>query len=605
MKPRTLPGILAYRARATPAAPAYCVKRGDTWEPVTWVDFERGVEAVARALAAHDIARGDRVGILGPTCIEWEYLQMGALRIGAVAVGIDPNYRGDTLQDLLHGLDLAALGVKDADTLNRVPADVRSSLKLVVSFEASFPAEAPSISVRDVVRARHVTHGDAPALPEPAGNDPAITVFSSGTTGVPKPITYTHEQVALAIEAITASFPDIGHESHFACWLPLANLFQRIINFCAIDLGATTYIVSDPRALMQEIRGISPAILIGVPRFYERLHAGISAQLAASPGFRGAVARWALALARRQALNTATASDRALARLADALVYSRIRATLGPNMRYLVSGSAPMAHWLLRWYDALGLSVYEAYGVSEDIIPIAMNRPGARRPGTVGKPLPANDVQLAQDGEILVRGPGVHSGDFAAAQSGAVAARYWPTGDLGRFDAEGFLSVTGRKADVFKSAGGRWIAPQPIEAALRTVPYVDHVVAVGAGRTGVVAIASLDWEALRTHAAARGIDAAPLDKSGLTESGRRLLQDDFVAAAAAFTDSERPRAVILVGHAFSIEGGELTTNLKLRRQMIETRFRQAIEDAYSALAAGSGQGAGAARERPPLILSYP
>ena len=606
MKPRTLPGILAGRARATPSAPAYCIKRGDTWEPVTWADFERGVEAVARALAAHDIARGDRIGIIGPTCIEWEYLQMGALRIGAVAVGIDPHYRDETLRDLLHTLDLAALGVKDADTLIRVPADVLSSLKLVASFEAPLAAEVPSISLPDVVSGRHSAQNRPPLLPGPDSDDPAITVFSSGTTGTPKPITYRHEQVAHAIEAITASFPDIGCGSHFACWLPLANLFQRIINFCAIDLGATSYIVSDPRALMQELRGISPAILIGVPRFYERLHSGISAQLAALPGFGGAVARWALALARRQALHTATAVDRASTWLADALVYRRIRSMLGPNLRYLISGSAPMPRWLLRWYDALGLPVYEAYGVSEDIVPIAMNRPGARRLGTVGKPLPVNEVRLAKDGEILVRGPGVHDdGLVASNRPGADdEARYWPTGDLGRFDADGFLSVTGRKADVFKSAGGRWIVPQPIEAALRTVPYVDHIVAVGAGRPGVIAIASLDWEALCTYAAARGVEVSPSGERQLTEHGRHLLREDFVAAAAAFTDSERPRAVILVGHAFSIEGGELTTNLKLRRQAIEARFRQHIEDAYSELATGSSQRTEAARERP-LILSYP
>jgi len=602
---RTLPAILARRARETPLAAAFSVKAsGGAWETVTWGAFERSVDAVARALVASGISCKDRIGILGPTSIEWEYLQMGALRMGAVAVGIDPNYADETLQDLLRALDLAALGVKDVRTLARIPPDVRRALKLIVFFEAPVSTDAVFLCLPDLVSGAHASAPQIEPLAGPGDSDPAIVVFSSGTTGTPKPITYTHAQVVLAIDAIVDVFPDIEPGSHFACWLPLANLFQRIINFCAIEKGATSYMVPDPRSVIAELGAISPAILIGVPRFYERLHAGISAQLEAAPGLRGAVGRWALRLARRRAFGTAMALDRALTGLADALVFSRIRATFGPRLRYLISGSAPMARWLLDWYEALGLSLYEAYGVSENIIPVAMNRPGARRLGTVGKPLPANEVRLAEDGEILVRGPGLSADCLAAvALPGPEGGRFWPTGDLGRFDEQGFLSVTGRKSDVFKSAAGRWVVPQHIEAALRTVPYADHVVAVGAGRPGVVAIVSVNRESLSAHAGTRASDSSASPLPGLTEDERRMLQRDFAGAGARLAESERPKVVIVVDAPFTVEGGELTTNLKLRRQAIENRFQRSIAEAYSALEAAGSAAERSARARPLILLS--
>jgi long-chain acyl-CoA synthetase len=587
---RTLPDLLDWRASATPSAPAYCIKREAGWVPVTWAEFSRGTEAVAKALAAYGVGHGDRVGILGPTCLEWEYLQMGALRIGAVAVGLDANYRDDILQALTRTLDLAALGVKDHGTLRRVPAEVRRGLKVVALFEGPSDAASRSISLPRVVGSEYGSGEEVRAPRAPESDDAAIVVFTSGTTGDPMPITYSHGQVMLAIDEIVNAFPDVGPDSRFACWLPLANLFQRIIDFCALRLGAVSYIVTDPRSLMSELRIIAPTILIGVPRFYERLHAGISSEIGAATGLRGTVARWALRLAERRAAN------RASAWLADLVVYARVRAAFGSNLRYLVSGSAPMARRLLDWYELLGLPLYEAYGVSQDIVPVAMNRPGARRLGTVGKPLSANDVRLADDGEILVSGPGVYR-DFAGVDDeGPGAARYWPTGDLGRFDDEGYLTIIGRKTEVFKSAGGRWIAPQRVEAALRTLSYVDDVLVVGAGRPALVALAHVKWEELSAQ------DGAQRSGSELSDDVRDLLQRDFADAMTVLPTDEQPKAVILIDQGFSIEGGELTSNLKLRRQVIEARFRSEIENAYRALESASAPHAGAARSRP-LVLT--
>ena len=601
MEDRTLPDLLARRASTTPSVTAYCIKRDASWVPVTWAEFARGADAVGRALAAYGVGPGDRVGILGPTCIEWEYMQWGTLRIGAVAVGLDANYHDDTLHALTRTLQLAALGVKDDSTLRRVPAEVRRNLKLVALFEGPADAATPSLALPRVVSSGYGPHDEPRALRPPQSDDAAIMVFTSGTTGDPKPITYSHGQVLLAIDAILTAFPDIGPDSRFACWLPLANLFQRIINFCALRLGAVSYIVTDPRSLMSELTGISPSILIGVPRFYERLHSGISSEIGAASGLRGTVARWALRLAERRAGGGATSAALASSWLAG-LVYKRVRATFGSNLRYLISGSAPMARGLLEWYEVLGLPLYEAYGVSQDIVPVAMNRPGARRLGTVGKPLSANDVRLAEDGEILVSGPGVCREAALAGDETTGAVRYWPTGDLGRFDDEGYLTIIGRKAEVFKSATGRWIAPHDVEAALRTVPYVDDVVAVGAGRPAVVALTNLKWDEVPAMRGTPRRRAASRTAHPLSDDARRMLQDDFAHATAALPRDEQPQAVVLIEHGFSVEGGELTSNLKLRRHVIEARYRRQIDSAYRALASAPAQGAGSGGQRP-LVLS--
>ena len=230
---------------------------------------------------------------------------------------------------------------------------------------------------------------------------------------------------------------------------------------------------SDPKSVMQYVRRVNPHLLIGVPRFYEKLYAGVLDKIAESSRPVSAAANWALETGARHAraargAGRSFAVERLSGRVADRLILRRLRTMFGSNMRYLVSGSAPMPLWLLDWFEGIGLPVFEAYGVSEDIVPIAMNRPGARRPGTVGKPLAGQEVRLADDNEILVRGPGVFHG-YAGTTPGELPAPddrgFWATGDYGEFDADGFLRVRGRKSDAFKLSTGRWVAPAGIEDA--------------------------------------------------------------------------------------------------------------------------------------------
>jgi long-chain acyl-CoA synthetase len=420
-------------------------------------------------------------------------------------------------------------------------------------------------------------------------DDEALVVFSSGTTGRPKPVPYTHRQVLAAVRSILDAYPDIAEGSHLLCWLPLATLFQRIVDFCGIERGATSYVISDPREVMRYLPRANPHLLIGVPRFYEKIHAGIGERIATASRPVSALAHWALETGARRAraargVGVQSAFDHGAAKVADWLVLRRLRKMFGSNLHYLVSGSAPMPLWLLDWFDGIGLPVFEAYGVSENIVPVAMNRPGERRPATVGRPLAGQEVRLAEDNEILVRGPGVFHGYLAtpgATALGPDPLGFWATGDYGEFDADGFLRVMGRKSEVFKSSTGRWIAPADIEALLRRLPYVEHAMVLGAGRRFVVALVSIDSAKLgpaTTHGN-MATRAAALPVQDADEVIRR----DVLATTAALAPYQRPAGVLVTTRRFTIEGGELTANLKLRRSVVEMEFAVKIQGLLAAL----------------------
>lgn len=552
----TLPRLLAARVAATPEAPAFVARDADgAWTPCTWRAFAARVEALAHAFVAAGLRPGQRVGIAAPTSLAWEEVQMATLAAGGVAVGLDVHYTDGTLNAVAAQSRLHALVAEDGATLGRFAPSLRDSLALLLETRGDGPRSLERLLAQPV-------SPDA-ALPAPAPEHGAVVTFSSGTTGAPRAVQYSHAQVRLAVRAIVGAFPEIGAGTRFLCWLPLANLFQRVLNFCALAAGATSYVVRDPRLAMAEAGAVRPRLMIGVPRFFERVQAEIAARIERQPplarwAFRGAMAVGA------PGERAGSPSQRLARRAADRLVLARVREAFGGAVEFLVSGSAPMAPWLLAWYESVGLPIYEAYGVTEDIVPIALNRPGARRAGTAGRVLAPNEVRLDADGEVMVRGPGVFGGYlFAAADAPAPDGDgWWRTGDLAVLDPDGYLAVTGRKGDAFKTSTGRWVSPARVEAALRRLTYVDHAAVGGANRRAAAAVLDVD--------PARAPDDA-------------RIAADVRDATTALVAQERPALVLIAPARFSVDGGELTSNLKLRRAAVLARHAQALDAAYAAL----------------------
>lgn len=556
----TVPEMLFRRARRTPDRIAYREATSGSAElrEYSWRQHADAVAALAEGLRRLGLGRGDRVAIVGATSVAWEVAQMATLAVGAIAVGLDPNYPDDELRHLLDAAEPAVVFV-DAALLPRVQR-LRLGSTIVALRDADRDTGVPDLATVSVVNT------ELPPTPVGAA-DPAVMVFSSGTTGHPKPIVYTHGQVLRAVDVLVGAFPDIGEDSRLLCWLPLANLFQRMIDFCAVLKGASSYVIDDPRAVMDHMQRATPDLLIGVPRFFERFHAGVTDRVRTAPPLRRAIGAWALGVARVPPVAAPSAIRSVVHRVADALVLEKIRAAFGPRLRYLVSGSAPMPPWLLNFYDGLGLPVYEAYGLSENIVPVAMNRPGARKAGTVGVPCPSNDVTIAADGEVWVRGPGVFGGYWQ--QPGAPGpdeTGYWHTGDLGVFDADGYLRLIGRKSDRFKLSTGRWVDPVAVEQRVARAPAVALAIVLGAARKAVVAIVCLE-------------PSAPEQTQAVEES----LALDLALRLSDLPEYQRPAGVIVTRQALTIASGELTTNLKVRRQIVQERFADRIESMYALL----------------------
>ena len=429
----------------------------------------------------------------------------------------------------------------------------------------------------------HPLHAWHSAQPD----DPATIIFTSGTTGAPKGIQYSHRQLCLAVASILVAFPDIDEGSHLSCWLPLTNMFQRVINLLAIGCGAQTYYVEDPRTIMTHIGSIEPHLFIGVPRFYEKLNAGMIEKIRQRPAWQQALVAWALRVGESYAglLRRAKHPNRLRRlyhRLADHLVLKHLRSVMGANLRYMVSGSAPMPVWLLERFHAMGLLVLEAYGMSENAIPVAANRLDAYRFGTVGRPMSGCEVCLADDGELLVRGPGVISSYYGEEQAELLDTdEYLASGDYATIDADGFITLIGRKSEIIKTATGRRIAPAGIESFLLKVPAVESAAVFGAGRPFLVAVVAVSPEASGLRVGEN------TEQFGLLAYCERI-RPEFAQYLAPLPDYKRPAGLVVTTRPFTPEGGELTINLKLRRRNIAECYAGELEALYRRLEQAKG-----------------
>lgn len=575
--PLVLTAYYLRRAEAHPDAIAFHVLEG-AWCRITWGEFVGQAQRLAVGLAAAGLQPGERIGIMAATGLAWEIFQLAALLNGAAVVGLDAHDQPARLVAIARASRLTCLVLGEAALMDRLSGDI-PTLRTIIGLrdEAAPPGVETRWRTWPQLIAGIAPESTLPDRAHPAGE--ATLVFTSGSTGAPKGIAYTHAQVCLAIENILVAFPDITAADRLVCWLPLSNLFQRMLNFCAAGRGAQSYFVADPRTIMQHLPTIRPNVFIAVPRFFEKFNEGIEQQLAKQGWVARRLVAGALsigeAVARRRRNEVRVSAPlAALHRSLDALVLRKLRAVLGGEVRFMVSGSAAFPRWLLERFHAMGLLVLEAYGLSENVVPIAINRTSAYCFGSVGQVLAANEVKIAEDGEVLVRSRGVFGGYLNDTAPSLSAEGFLATGDLGRVDAAGFLHLVGRKSEIFKTSTGRKIAPTGIEAKLKRIEGVDHAVIFGAGRKAIIALITLTPDfAARPHA--------------LNELAR-----DIAAHVAGVVSDEadylRPAGLVVSRRAFTIEGGELTSNLKLRRKIIEENYTTALDHLFSKLEAVQG-----------------
>lgn len=552
------------------------------WVSISANEFYRDVVGVARALQQWGIAKGDRVAILSENRPEWAIADFACQLIGAVVV---PIYTTLTEEQAAYILCDSGARVVFAST-------EKQFVKLTAIRDQT-PVE--KIAVMDAVETAHAFHMQRLMLEGPKERDPqfdaaarsvraddlATIIYTSGTTGVPKGAQLTHSNIASNISAWLPRF-DFGPGQISLSFLPLSHVTARNVDLGLLYRGATLAYVSFIDQLPKALPEIRPTIFVGVPRVYEKIHAQVDQKAKKFPAQQ--LYRWAKSVGRahREEIATGQTPDSFAWKLANWLLFSKVRAGMGGRVQVFISGGAPLGRQLAEWYADMSIRIHEGYGLTETSPVIAVNTPTEHKLGTVGKPLANVEVRIADDGEILVRGPSIFKGYWNNPQEtdNAFTEDWFKTGDIGHIDADGFLSVTDRKKDLIKTSGGKFIAPQPLENSLKHNALVAEAVVLGDKRKFPAVLIAPYFQLLEEWARANHI--AFSSRQELVTQPRVLeLYEGIVAELNRdLARFEQLKKVVLIAEEFSAENGTLTASMKLRRKVVEERYRERIEAMY-------------------------
>ena len=565
---RTAPELWRWSLAHAPATPAYLEETAAEWRPVPWPEAAERVEALAHGLLARGVARDDAVAVLARTRLEWILLDWAIMSLGAVVVGLYPTSSAKECAYVLEHSE-TVLAFAEDDEQDAKLATVRDALPLlrdVIRLDA-LPA------LEEEGRAHREAHPDAFEIAAAAvgEDDLATLIYTSGTTGPPKGCMLTHRNLVTAALRVEDHLQ--GPDDVVLLFLPLAHSFGRLAHQAAAFHGTSVAFVADAARVPEALQAVRPTMLPAVPRVYEKVHANTLGEIERAGGARRAIGLWALGVGGR-ASKLRRAGRRVPPQLAlqeraaDRLVFAKVRERLGGRLRLGVSGAAPLAEEVLEFFHGLGMLVVEGYGLTETSSSTTVNDPDDFRFGTVGRAVPGTEIRLDEDGEILVRSDTVFAGYYKDPEATAAAFAedgWFRTGDVGVIDEDGFVRITDRKKDLIITAGGKNIAPQNLENALKGSRFVSQAIVVGDRRPYVTALITLD----DAEVASSGRDPQELVQELVDEVNRDRVRVEQIKRFA------------ILPREFSQEHGEVTPTLKLRRKVIVDHFAAEIERLYS------------------------
>jgi long-chain acyl-CoA synthetase len=557
-------------------------------------------KCVAGALEARGLGRGDRAAIMSINRLEWALADYGCLCAGVVDVPVYPTLTAPQVAYILRDSGAQLLFVSDKGQLAKAleaiaecgrtvdvvafdpPDDVPTGVTSWDDFMAEGAARAARWSTEEF-RSRALQ-----ARPE----DVATILYTSGTTGDPKGVMLTHANVGSNVLA-SGSVLYIDSGDSTVSFLPLSHIMQRMVDYLFVHRGVPIVHARSMMTAIEDMRAVQPTVALAVPRVYEKIHDTVLQ----ATGAKKKLIDWAVGVADqvadlRLAGRMPTGHLGMQYWLADTLVFSKIRAAMGGRMRWFVSGSAPLAPELNRFFYSIGLTILEGYGLTETSPVTNVNTEDHFRIGTVGKPIPGTEIRIAEDGEILVRGPQVMKGYWNRPQDTAEAIDadgWFHTGDIGELDDDGFLRITDRKKDLIVTAGGKNVAPQPIENRLKTNPFVEQAVLVGDRRKFISVLVVPAFTRLEAWARDQGITWSDRRDLLAQPAVRRHMEAQVKRELRAFASFETPKRVALLEEEFTIGNGALTPTLKIKRKVVQERFGDLIEELYGGRAYGSGR----------------
>jgi long-chain acyl-CoA synthetase len=595
-QPETLVQHLLAQVRGRADSPAIYTRSGGRWLPITWAQFGDGARRVASYLIDEGIDPGDHVAIWAGNRAEWHTADAAILLIRGCPVPVYQTLSAEQAQYVLNHSRTRLVFVENEAILARVlqERDQLRHLRRVVVMEGVDDPSPDGFVVpwrialeagQDSV-SRNGAEIDARAA-QTQMDDVVTLIYTSGTTGPPKAVMLTHNNIAASAEGLR-DIVEVGPDDRVLSYLPLAHIAERMVSeFRSYRYGNATWFLDGLPNLGARLREVRPTHFFGVPRVWEKMAAQVRKQIAATSPMKRALTQWAIRTGRRasdlrEKGEPVPAGLQRRLGVADRLVLSKLRAALGfDDVRILASGAAPIDPEVLRFFRSMGLEICEVYGQSENTGSTTLNRPGRSRIGTVGEVYPGNEVRIAEDGEILVRGGVVFPGylDNPEATAATLIDGWLQTGDVGEFDADGFLRITDRKKDLIITAGGKNVSPGNIENALGSHPLVGHAVAIGDRRPYMTALLTLDAEEAPAIAAQRGW---PTDTRAMAEHPAVVaeVQSHVDAVNAKLSHVEQVKRFTIIADEFTVDE-ELTPTMKVKRKVVTEKYAEDIDALYT------------------------
>ncbi len=576
------------------AEPAMRFKNDQQWQTITYQTMGETVTAVASALLAFGVQPGDRIGIFAENCPEWTLVDLGILSVGGVTV---PIYATNTPHQAAYLINDTAMtllftgGQEHYDKIQQIIAD-SPSLRALIAFDentnlhgahsqhlSQFLSSEPGPDAAQAIEAR---------LAAASADDLATIIYTSGTTGEPKGVMLTHANIDHQFQAMDGQFT-VGPGDRSLCFLPLTHVYERTWSFFVLKSGAVNYYLANPKAVIETMQEVRPTVMVSVPRLYEKVYAAAHAQLEGGTAVKQKLFHWAVGVGlayqyRRQENPSAGLWLTAQHRLADRLVLRKIRDVVGGPKNFFSAGGAPLAREIEEFFFAAGLLVCEGYGLTETSPMVTFNTPKAFKFGTGGRPIPGCEVTFGLDGEILVKSPSVTQGYYNKPEATAAAFvdGWFRTGDVGEFDADGFLRITDRIKDLIITSGGKNIAPQRIETAVAKDHYIEQFIAIGDRRKFISALVVPNFAALEDVAQARNIPFTTRDDLLQNPEVLAFYRERIDAASEELANYERVKAFTLLPAPFTQETGELTPTQKIKRKVVAEKYAGLIDAMYPA-----------------------
>ena len=587
----TLSQMLLNTLKSYPRPDFMLYKKDGRYVPISTGEFGRRVRHFCLGLKDLGLAKGDKIILLSENRPEWVMSDMANLCLGAITVPVYTTLAPEQIKYLVIDSDARAVIVSNAEQWEKIES-VKGTFAEVRHYITMGDHAPPGVlTFREVMARGEALDSREPGLFESLAlavkpEDQATLIYTSGTTGLPKGVILTHRNFMSNVETCV---PYIGFltTDTVLSFLPLSHVFERMVTFAYVDVGCSIGYAESVEAVGQNLLEVRPTVMVGVPRVFEKIYARVMDNVLSGSALKKRIFNWALKVGREYARKKLEkkAIGRGLERkrrLAHKLVFSKIVEKTGGRIRFFVSGGAPLSKDIGEFFYAMGLVIIEGYGLTETSPVISANRFEEIRFGTVGHPIPGVEVKIAPDGEILTRGPHVMTGYYKkeAETREAFEGDWFRTGDIGRFDEDGFLVITDRKKDIIVTAGGKNIAPQPIENILKSNPYIATAVVIGDRRRFVSALVVPNFEKLEDYARASKIEFAGRPDLVRNPQIVNFLKSEIDRATPNLSQYERIKRIAVLDRDFEIGEGEMTPSLKVKRNIVEQKYRQVIDALY-------------------------